>query len=392
MLLSLSFIIIISLTVAAIFDRLKFPRMIAFLVSGVLLGPSILNLIDPTIMQNATDLRTIALVVILIRAGLSLKMEDIRQIGLPALLLSFIPATFEMVAIGLIAPLLFDISMIEAFMMGAVIAAVSPAVVVPRMIKLIREKRGTDKKIPQLVLAAASMDDVYVIIIFMSLLKSYQSDLNIFRMILSVPLTILSGLFIGIGIGWLMVHIFKKFHMRDTIKVLILLAISFLMVSIEQVTHDLFPFSGLIAILFMGITIDRLYTRLAERLVLKFEKIWIMSEIMLFVLIGALIDFSVLKNLGPIILVLILSALIFRLLGVYLVSLSVDSNFKEKCFLMISYLPKATVQAAIGAIPLSLGMKSGSLILAAAVISILFTAPIGAILIDFYSKRLLKQQ
>ncbi len=387
MLLSIALIILISLTMAAIFDRLHLPRLIAFLLSGILLGPALLNLIHPNLLFNASDLRTIALVVILIRAGLSLKFSDLKALGLPALMLAFIPASIEMVAIGFIAPMFFDITTLEAFMLGAVIAAVSPAVIVPRMIKLIQEKRGTDKKLPQLVLAAASVDDVFVIIVFMSLLESYQRDIELTRFFLSIPLTLLSGLFIGIGIGWILSLFFKRYHMRDTMKVLIIISLSFLLISIEEVTRGLLPFSGLIAVLFLAISIDRFHARLAERLVHKFEKVWIISEIMLFVLIGALLEFTFVTQHGLWILIVLAVALGFRMLAVWLVSFKTQAIRKEKLFLMIAYLPKATVQAAIGAIPLSLNMESGPLILTASVLSILITAPLGAWLIDKTSRK-----
>jgi solute carrier family 9B (sodium/hydrogen exchanger), member 1/2 len=389
MLLSISLIIFTSLSVAWILSKIKMPRIIGFMIAGIILGPYLLDMIDPSILDLSTDLRVIALVVILIRAGLSLKIKDIKAVGLQAFLLSLIPASIEMVAIGFIAPLFFDISTLEAFMMGAIVAAVSPAVVVPRMIELIKQKRGTSKKIPQLILGAASMDDIYVIIIFTSFINAYQSHVNLIFTIISIPISILTGALFGLLFGLFLIWLFKKYHMRDTIKVLIIFGFAFLMVSIEKNISSLVPFSGLIGVVSLGITIDRFYEKLAHRLVLKFEKIWVISEMMLFVLIGAVINIHVIPQTGLFVLMLIVIAMCFRMIGVFISLLSFDATKKEKLFIGISYMPKATVQAAIGAIPLSLGVPGGEIILIVAVMSILITAPLGAFLIDYSSPKLL---
>jgi solute carrier family 9B (sodium/hydrogen exchanger), member 1/2 len=389
MLLSISLIIFTSLSVAWILSKIKMPRIIGFMIAGIILGPYLLDMIDPSILDLSTDLRVIALVVILIRAGLSLKIKDIKAVGLQAFLLSLIPASIEMVAIGFIAPLFFDISTLEAFMMGAIVAAVSPAVVVPRMIELIKQKRGTSKKIPQLILGAASMDDIYVIIIFTSFINAYQSHVNLIFTIISIPISILTGALFGLLFGLFLIWLFKKYHMRDTIKVLIIFGFAFLMVSIEKNISSLVPFSGLIGVVSLGITIDRFYEKLAHRLVLKFEKIWVISEMMLFVLIGAVINIHVIPQAGLFVLMLIVIAMCFRMIGVFISLLSFDATKKEKLFIGISYMPKATVQAAIGAIPLSLGVPGGEIILIVAVMSILITAPLGAFLIDYSSPKLL---
>lgn len=389
MLFSISLIIFGSLILSFVMTKIKLPRIIGFMIAGILLGPYVLDLIDLAILDVSSELRLIALIVILIRAGLSLKMKDIKEIGSRAFLLSMIPASIEMVAIGLLAPIFFDITTLEAFILGSVIAAVSPAIIVPRMIELIKLKRGTNKKIPQLILAAASMDDVYVIIIFTSLIQAYSANTNFIFSIISIPLSIISGTLIGISIGYLLVLFFKKYHLRDTLKVLIIFGFAFLIVSLEKIISSMIPFSGLIGVIFIGITIDRFYERLANRLVLKFEKIWVISEIMLFVLVGAVINIYLINDAGLWVIMLIMIALIFRISGVFLSLIKSRFNHREKLFVGVSYIPKATVQAAIGAVPLSLGLPSGDLILVIAVISIIITAPIGAIGMDFFSPRLL---
>lgn len=389
MLLSIALIIFLSLSLAKLFSFIKLPSIIGMLISGIILGPFVLNLIDPTILEVSADLRQIALIVILVRAGLSLDLSDLRKVGRPAFLLSFIPATIEMVAITLLAPLFFQITYIEAAILGAVVAAVSPAVVVPRMIKLMQSGHGKEKRIPHLVLASASIDDVFVIIIFMSLIQTYQSDNFSMFSILSIPIAIILGVSIGILTGYTLTKYFKKFHIRDTVKVLIIFAVSFLLVTLDDAIRDIVPFSGLIGVISMGMTILFLYELLAKRLVLKFEKIWVISEIMLFVLVGAALELSVLRDVGLYGILLILIALGFRLCGVFIALIKTRLTWKEKLFVGFSYMPKATVQAAIGTIPLALGMPSGHLILSIAVLAIVITAPIGSILIDNSSSKLL---
>lgn len=385
MFLSLGLIILLSISLYAIFTWLKLPGLLAFLITGILLGPYIIDVIDQTILGISAELRKIALVVILIRAGLSLDINDLKKVGRSAILLSFIPATFEIIAIGLLAPLLFDISMLQAFIMGAVIAAVSPAVIVPRMINLIHKKKGTNKQLPQLVLAASSIDDIFVIIVFTILVQVYEAQSFAFTDVLLLPISLLAGIILGFLIGYGLVYLFKHMHFRDTLKVLILFAISFLLIYAE----DFLPISGLLAIITLGITIFSFYPILASRLTLKFSKIWVVSEMMLFVLIGAAVDIFLFKTIGWLTLVLLLVSLLARSFGVQLSILKSHFFIKEKIFINFAYLPKATVQAAIGAIPLSLGMAGGELILAVSVLSIFITAPIGAILIDQTANKLI---
>ena len=389
MLLSLSLLLLLSLLLSTFFNKLRIPSLLAMIITGILLGPYVFNVISPDLISISSDLREIALIVILLRAGLSLDLKDLKQVGRPALLLSFLPATIEIIAIGLIAPLLFPISYVDSFLLGTIIAAVSPAVIVPRMIQLIDQKLGTNRKIPQMVLAGASIDDIYVIVLFSTFLIFAQTGSFQVKELLSLPIALFLGIFTAIYIGKGIVYFFKKFHMRDTIKVLILFSVSFLFVYAESALKNIVPFSGLIAILFLGIIILKDYPILAQRLTVKFSKIWVGAEIMLFVLIGALVDISVLPNIGVHAILLLTFSLAFRILAVQISLYKSSLIFKERLFVSFSYLPKATVQAAIGAIPLSMGLSSGHLILTIAVLSIFLTAPLGAVLMDQTKNKLL---
>ena len=389
MLLSVALIVLLSLIFAYLFNLLKLPRMIGMLLAGILLGPYVLDLIDPSILNISAELRQISLIVILIRAGLSLDLNDLKKIGRPALLLSFIPALFEFIVIMVVAPLFFDITLIEAAIIGAIVAAVSPAIIVPRMIKLMERGYGKKKPIPQLILAGASIDDVFVIILFTSLVQSYQTNTFSIQSILLIPVSLVLGIVLGVAIGVILVKLFKKYHMRDTIKVLIIFSMGFLMIALENSLKDVIMISGLVSVMVLGGTILNQYQILAHRLVNKFEKIWVVAEIMLFVLVGAVLDISVIPGIGIFAIILVFIGLLGRMLGVMISLIKKKLNQKEKLFVGISYIPKATVQAAIGAIPLSLGFMSGQLMLSIAVLSIVITAPIGAFLMDLsYSKLL----
>ncbi len=382
MLLSIALIVLLSLTLSQLFIKLRLPGLIALLLTGIILGPYVLDLIVPELLTLSMDLRQIALIVILLRAGLTLDIKDLRRVGRPALLLSFVPATFELLAITFLAPLFFDITYLEAAIMGAVLAAVSPAVVVPRMIKLIEANRGRSKSIPQMIMAGASVDDIYVIVLFTAFLQMYQTGSFSVLSLVMLPITIISGVLLGVGFGFLSIWFFKIVHLRDTIKVIIIFSLSFLFIVFEEWLAPYFALSGLIAVMSLGATILKKYEILAKRLVGKFEKIWVLAEIMLFVLVGAAVDISVVGSIGLKAVALILLALLVRMVGVIIALLKTDLTFKEKLFVAVSYLPKATVQAAIGSIPLSLGLASGHLILTVAVLAIMITAPLGAILID----------
>lgn len=386
---SISLIIIISLLLGKIFNLLKLPSILGMLLTGILMGPYLLNLIDNNVLNISTELRQIALIVILIRAGLSLNIKDLKKVGKPAILLSFLPATIEVIVITFLAPLFFDISYVTALIMGSIVAAVSPAVVVPKMISLIDKGYGQNKKIPQMILASASMDDVFVIVLFYSFLKLGQGESFSFSTLINIPVSIVTGIGIGALVGFLLSLFFKKLHMRDTVKVLIIFALGFLFVTLENTLGKIIAISGLITVMSFGISLNNFYPILSKRLVIKFEKIWVIAEIMLFVLVGALVDVRVLFDLGLLTIVLVVISMIFRISGVYLSLIHTSLNNKEKLFTAVSYLPKATVQAAIGAIPLSLGIENGELILMVSVLAIIITAPIGAILMDKTYKTLL---
>ena len=389
MLLSIAIIILVSLLFQAVFKKFKLPGILGMLLTGILLGPYILNVIDGQILDISSDLREIALIVILIRAGLSLDLQDLKKVGRPAILLSFLPATFEMIAITIFAPMFFDITYISALTLGTIIAAVSPAVVVPRMIKLMEQGYGKHAKVPQMILAGSSIDDVYAIIIFYACVKYQQGEsLNVMTF-LNVPISIILGILIGFVVGYGLVTLFKKMHMRDTIKVLIIFSIGFLLLSIENQLSHVIAFSGLLSVMALSVSINKNYSILAKRLVKKFEKIWVIAEIMLFVLVGALVNIKVLINVSVFAIILIFISLIFRMVAVYLATSKAHLTIKERLFTAFSYTPKATVQAAIGAIPLTLGLPYGEFILMVSVLSIIITAPLGAILMDHTYQQLL---
>lgn len=392
MLLSVALILLISLSLNAIFVKIKIPGLIAFIITGIVLGPSVLNMIDPEILDLSVDLREIALIVILLRAGLTLDLNDLKKVGRPAILLSFLPATVEILFIGFISPMIFGITYIEGFMLGSIVAAVSPAVVVPRMIQLIEKKRGTNKQIPQMILAGSSIDDIYAIVIFTIFLQVYQTNQFSVITILLFPVTLVVSLILGILLGLLLVKLFKWLHIRDTIKVLVIFAVSFLLIVFENFMKDFFSISGLLAVIALGGAILKQYPILAKRLTSKFSKIWVVAEIMLFVLVGAVVDISVLKTAGIMAVILVVSALIVRMLAVILAITKTNLNFKEKLFTCLAYIPKATVQAAIGAIPLSYGVPAGNLILTISVLAIFISAPIGAISMDRLNTKLLTQE
>lgn len=392
MLLTIALIILLALMLGKLFQMIHVPSILGMLLTGMILGPFVLDLIDDRILLLSTELRQIALIVILLRAGLSLKVEDLRKIGKPALKLSFIPASMELIAILILGPLLFDLSFLEAAILGSILAAVSPAVVVPRMLQLMEKGYGKQKRIPQLILSGASLDDIYVIILFSSFLQSYLTGEPSLSMVYELPLSIILGVLVGLGVGYVSTLVFKSYHMRDTIKVLILFSLSFLLITLESALKPYFAFSGLLAVMMFGGMIHFQYPVLAKRLVGKFEKIWVIAEIMLFVLVGAAVNIHALQGVGSHAILLILSALMFRSLGVYLAMMNTNLIIKERVFVMIAYLPKATVQAAIGAIPLAYGIPSGDLMLSLAVLAIIITAPLGAIGMDWTYTRLLNHE
>ncbi|NCB71530.1 MAG: sodium:proton antiporter [Clostridia bacterium] len=391
MLFSLSLILIIGFSLSGILNRIKIPGLIGMIFTGVLLGPHMLDLISPEILGISADLREIALIVILVRAGLSIDISDLRKAGRPALLMCFVPATFEIAAVTYLAPLLLGVSYIEAAIMGCVLAAVSPAVIVPRMIHLMETGYGKKSRIPQIIMAGASVDDIYVIVLFTAFLGMYRGEGFSASTLVSVPVSILSGVIMGAVTGIILVSIFKRIHMRDTVKVLIILSIAFMFVSIEDFMKPFFPVSGLLAVMSLGCSILRSYEILAKRLMGKFSKIWVGAEILLFVLVGAQVDISYLAGAGISSVLLILAALSLRIIGVSLSLAGTSLSLKERLFCSIAYIPKATVQAAIGAVPLSAGVGAGNTILTVAVLAIIISAPVGAIGIDRTYKKLLSQ-
>lgn len=390
MLESIALIIFVSLLLGHIAKIIHIPPLIFMMVTGIILGPYVFDLIHQDILLISGDLREIALIVILLRAGLTLDLEDLKAVGRPALLLSFVPALLEITVLGLLGHYLFSLDYLHAFLLASMIAAVSPAVIVPSMIHLIERKMGTDKKIPQMILAAASIDDVVVIVIFSSMLLLVGGQTPTMPMALGVPLAILLGAILGVVSGKLVVVFFRKRHMRDTVKVMILLALSFTMMFVQEQVEELVFVSGLIAVMTLGMTIQKDYPILSIRLRSKFSKIWLASEIMLFVLVGALLDISIITEVGGKAVLFILLGVLARMIGSWISTVKTALNTKERVFTMVTYTPKATVQAAIGGIPLAMGIAYGQEMLVIAVLSIFITAPLGAILIDHLSKRVLE--
>ena len=391
MLESIAIIIFVSLILASLAKRIHIPPLIFMMITGVILGPYALDLIDGNILLISADLRQIALIVILLRAGLTLDLEDLKAVGRPALLLSFIPALMEIGILGIMGHILFDLDYARAFLLGSMVAAVSPAVIVPSMIHLIEKKIGTDKKIPQMILAAASIDDVVVIVIFGSMLLLVGGQTPNIPMALGIPLAVILGAIFGIIIGKFLVIFFRKFHMRDTVKIMILFAFAFSMIYIQDILEEFIFISGLIAIMTLGMTIQNDHQVLSFRLREKFSKLWVISEIMLFVLVGALLDIRVIGEVGLYAVIFIIIGVTARMIGSWISTIKTTLNAKERLFTMFSYSPKATVQAAIGGIPLMMGIAFGEEMLVIAVLSIFMTAPIGAILIDQLSKKFLNQ-
>jgi NhaP-type Na+/H+ or K+/H+ antiporter len=360
------------------------------LIIGIVLGPYVLNLISPSILDISADLRKLALIIILTRAGLSLDFGDLKKAGTSAILMCFVPATLEILGYVILAPLLMEVSLLNAALLGTVMAAVSPAVVVPRMLKIKEQGYGINKGIPQMITAGASVDDVFVIVLFTAFLAMSSGGDFSWNILWQIPVSIILGIAVGLGMGILFSKFFKTFHMRDSIKVIILISFSLLFITLENLIEPWVPFSGLLAVISMGASFYRKHEVCADRLSIKYSKLWIVAEIFLFVLVGATVDIKYAVSSGWMILVVILIALLFRMVGVFVSTLGSKFNTKEKLFCMIAYSPKATVQAAIGAIPLAMGLSCGNMILTAAVIAILVTAPIGALATDFSYKKLLK--
>ena len=372
--------------------KMKLPALLGMLITGIILGPYGLNLLDGSILGISAELRKIALIIILTRAGLGLDLSGLKKIGRPAVLMCFVPASFELLGMILLAPKLMGLSVLESAVMGAVLAAVSPAVVVPRMVKLMDEGYGVKEGIPQLILAGASVDDVYVIVLFSTFVGMMQGEGASILKFVNIPVSIFFGIAIGLFLGVLLAYFFKKVHIRDTSKVLIILSISFLLVVIEDKLTTAITFSSLIAVMFIGIGLQKKREAVAKRLSVKYGKLWVAAEVFLFVLVGATVNIEYLGKIGAKAFVVIIGALIFRMFGVFVCLLGTSLKRKERLFAMMAYTPKATVQAAIGGIPLALGLACGDTVLTVAVLAIVFTAPLGAFAIDWSYKKLLNKQ
>ena len=392
MLLSISLILILGMVMGWICRKMKLPALLGMLITGIILGPYGLNLLDGSILGISAELRKIALIIILTRAGLGLDLSGLKKIGRPAVLMCFVPASFELLGMILLAPKLMGLSVLESAVMGAVLAAVSPAVVVPRMVKLMDEGYGVKEGIPQLILAGASVDDVYVIVLFSTFVGMMQGEGASILKFVNIPVSIFFGIAIGLFLGVLLAYFFKKVQIRDTSKVLIILSISFLLVVIEDKLTTAITFSSLIAVMFIGIGLQKKREAVAKRLSVKYGKLWVAAEVFLFVLVGATVNIEYLGKIGAKAFVVIIGALIFRMFGVFVCLLGTNLKRKEQLFAMMAYTPKATVQAAIGGIPLALGLACGDTVLTVAVLAIVFTAPLGAFAIDWSYKKLLNKQ
>ena len=379
MLVSVSLILMVGMSMGWLCQKCRLPSLLGMLATGMVLGPYVLNLLDGSILGISPELRKMALIIILTRAGLGLDTSGLKKLGRPAVLMCFVPASFELMGVLLLAPKLMGLTVLEAAILGAVLAAVSPAVVVPRMVRLMDEGYGGKQGIPQLILAGASVDDVYVIVLFSTFVGMMQGESASLLSFVNIPVSILLGMAVGLAVGSLLACFFAKVHIRDTAKVLIILSISFLLVAAEEALTTAITFSALIAIMFIGIGLQKKREVVAKRLSVKYGKLWVAAEVFLFVLVGAKA------------LLLIVGALAFRMLGVFVCLLGTSLSKKERLFAMMAYTPKATVQAAIGGIPLALGFACGDTVLTVAVLAIVLTAPLGAFAMDLSYKKLLKK-
>lgn len=391
MLKSIALIMLIGMSSGWVCRKVKLPGLLGMLFTGIILGPYVLNLLDSSILLVSADIRKIALVIILTRAGLTLNLEDLKKVGRPAFLMCFVPATFEMIGMIILAPRLLSVSLIEAAVIGTVVAAVSPAVVVPKMIKLMEDGYGTKQGIPQLILAGASVDDVYVIVMFTAFTSLAQGGNVSVMSFVNIPVSIMFGIIIGIIIGKALAVVWKKLHIRDTVKAAIFLSVALLLVDIEASLNTPITFASLISVMFIGIALKKDRPEVAFRLSQKYNKMWVWAEVMLFVLVGATVDIGYVAYAGVSSILIIIGALIFRMAGVALCMAGTKLKLKERVFCMLAYTPKATVQAAIGGVPLSMGLACGNTVLTVAVLAIIITAPLGAFAIDMTYRKLLKK-
>lgn len=390
--LSFGLIIICALCLGTIFKKIKLPSLIGYLITGIILGPYVFNLINNDILSISSSLRQFALIVILTRAGLSLNINDLKKVGRPAIMLCFVPACLEIIGYLLLGHFILGLSIFESCLLGSVMAAVSPAVVVPRMIKLQEEGYGTNKNIPQMIITGASCDDVFVIVLFSSFLTMVSNGNFDYSIFYQVPVSIILGIGIGLLFGLILSLLFKKININNTIKILILLSFTFIFVGLETLIKNYVPYSGLLSVISLGIMLKIKDNDDSVNLNKSYNKIWIFAEIILFCLVGAEVDIKFAFSQGLIVILVLFIALIFRIIGVFICLIKTKLNFKERLFCAISYLPKATVQASIGGIALSMGLDCGKIILTFAVLAILITAPLGAFLTDFTYKKLLTKE
>lgn len=391
MLTGIAMILLLGLLGGWLASKCKLPALLGMMIVGILLSPYALNLIDGSILAISGELRQIALVIILTRAGLSLDISDLKRVGRPAVLMCFVPACAEILGVVLLAPPLLGVSLIEAAIIGSVLAAVSPAVVVPRMLRLLVESYGTEKGIPQLILAGASVDDVFVIVVFTAFTSLAATGELSAVSFCQIPVAILSGVLLGYGVGTISVIFFQRFAPRNSVKILLLFSISFLFLELETRLQNILPLSGLLAIMSVGLVIKQKCGDLASELAAKYNELWVVAEIFLFVLVGATVDLRYVTAAGLPAVCLVLGSLLFRMAGVALSLVKTNLSRRERLFCMVAYTPKATVQAASGAIPLSMGFACGNTVLTVAVLSILITAPLGAVCIDRLYRVCLKQ-
>lgn len=398
MLTSLSFIFLVGLAMGAICQKLKLPRIIGMLATGIMLGPYVLDLLDSSILSISSDLRKMALIIILLKAGLSLNLEDLKKVGRPAIMMAFVPATFELIGYLVFAPVILGITRVEAAVMGSVLAAVSPAVVVPRMVQLMENKYGTEKAIPQMIMAGASCDDIFVIVLFTTFLSMAQGGSADIKSFANIPLSIILGIILGAIVGYLLYLFFetayaKKHYVRNSMKVIIVLGFSFLLIAIEGWLEGKIAVSGLLAVVSMACVLRMKCTSfVSKRLSEKFGKLWLAAEVILFVLVGAAVDIRYTLDAGLAAVAMIFAALIFRSFGVWLCTVKTSLTLKERAFCVIAYLPKATVQAAIGSVPFAAGLPCGKIVLSVAVMAIIITAPLGAFGMDFTYKKFLHKE
>lgn len=398
MLTSLALIFLVGLSAAAICGYLHLPRIIGMLFTGIILGPHVLGLLDDKILSISSELRQIALIIILLKAGLSLNIADLKKVGRPAVMMAFVPASFEICGYLLCAPMILGITRIESAVMGAVLAAVSPAVVVPRMVQLMENRYGTEKSIPQMILAGASCDDIFVIVLFSTFAGMAQGGTADFTQFLNIPVSIVLGILLGAAVGYLLSLFFetayaKEHYVRNSMKVIVVLGLSFLLMAVETWAKSYVSVSGLLAVVSMACVLKMKCPKsVSGRLSEKFGKLWIAAEVVLFVMVGAAVDIRYTATAGGAAVVMILLALIFRAAGVCVCMAGTALNKKERLFTVIAYLPKATVQAAIGSVPMAMGLSCGQIVLSVAVLAILITAPLGAIGMDVTYRRLLKRQ